>query len=153
MSSRPSARYNDPGYFYSPAKLIRIFAILSAIMTLGIFAMIYVDWKRPWKDDQNAERKWVKIDLDFKILLSPEAKERNFIVFGQFLDFFYKPPPESEIINNYCSKLMSTSIYVRYNYSNDSMELIYEYIDSSFLDQLIDYIPQDANGNPIPEYE
>ena len=70
MSSRPSARYNDPGYFYNPAKLIRIFAILSVVMTLGIFAMIYADWKRPWKDDQNTQRKWEarKLELEAMIL-------------------------------------------------------------------------------------
>jgi len=70
VSSRPSARYNDPGYFYSPGKLIRIFAVLSVVMLVGIFAMIYVDWKRPWKDDQNAARKWEarKLELEAMIL-------------------------------------------------------------------------------------
>jgi len=81
VSSRPSARYNDPGYFYSPAKLIRIFAILSLVMLLGIFAMIYVDWARPWKDDQTAERKWEarRLELEAMILNARTQGARSVI--------------------------------------------------------------------------
>ncbi|MHC4953352.1 MAG: c-type cytochrome [Planctomycetota bacterium] len=79
MSSRPSARYNDPGYFYSPKKLIRIFTILSVIMLLGIFAMIYVDWARPWKVDQIAEMKWEarRLELEAMILSARTAEARK----------------------------------------------------------------------------
>ena len=58
MSSRPSARYNDPGFFYNQRKLLKIFAIVSGLMMVGILAMIYADWARPWKRDQVAAMEW-----------------------------------------------------------------------------------------------
>lgn len=58
MSSRPSARYNDPGFLYNQRKLLKIFAIMSGFMMVGILAMIYADWARPWKRDQVAAMEW-----------------------------------------------------------------------------------------------
>ena len=58
MSSRPSARYNDPGFFYNQKKLLKIFAIVSALMAIGILLMVHADWARPWKRDQVAAMKW-----------------------------------------------------------------------------------------------
>jgi cytochrome c2 len=70
VSSRPSARYNDPGFLYNQRKLLKYFAIASILMMIGVLAMIYVDWARPWKRDQLAEMKWEarKLELENMIL-------------------------------------------------------------------------------------
>jgi cytochrome c2 len=48
-------------------------------MTVGILAMIYVDWARPWKRDQLAEMKWEarKLELENMILEARTQKARK----------------------------------------------------------------------------
>ncbi|MDH3591610.1 MAG: hypothetical protein OER88_07010, partial [Planctomycetota bacterium] len=58
MTKRPSAVNNDPGYFYNQKQLLKIFAILSTAMLVGIFMMIWADFDRPWKDDQREYMRW-----------------------------------------------------------------------------------------------
>ncbi|MHC4731650.1 MAG: hypothetical protein ACYS6Z_13825, partial [Planctomycetota bacterium] len=58
MSKRPSSIFNDPGYFYSPRLLIRLFTVSSAVLMIGILWWIWTDFDRPWKDEQRAEMRW-----------------------------------------------------------------------------------------------
>ncbi len=58
MTKRPSSIHNDPGYFYSRKLLIRLFAFASLAFAVGITWWIWVDFDRPWKDDQKAELRW-----------------------------------------------------------------------------------------------
>ncbi|MHC4223601.1 MAG: c-type cytochrome [Planctomycetota bacterium] len=86
MSTRPSARFNDPGYFYNQKKLLILFTAASALMMAGILAMIWVDFERPWKSEQRAQMKWEasKLAVEERILSdrtqalrSELAKERK----------------------------------------------------------------------------
>ncbi|MEM8885131.1 MAG: hypothetical protein AAGD14_13765 [Planctomycetota bacterium] len=76
MSSRPSARYNDPGYFYKPQKLLKYFAIVAFLMAVGIVLLIHADWSRPWKHDQLASQRWEarRLELENMVL---EARTQN----------------------------------------------------------------------------
>ena len=38
MSKRPSSSFNDPGYFYSQRKLLKIFAISSLVLGFNLLA-------------------------------------------------------------------------------------------------------------------
>ncbi len=58
MTKRPSSIHNDPGYFYSRSLLIRLFTFASLAFVVGITWWIWVDFDRPWKDDQKAELRW-----------------------------------------------------------------------------------------------
>ncbi|MHC4575936.1 MAG: c-type cytochrome [Planctomycetota bacterium] len=58
MRKRPSAIYNDPGYFYSPRKLIRIFTVSVAALMIAMLWWLWVDFDRDWKDEQRAEAVW-----------------------------------------------------------------------------------------------
>ncbi len=58
MSKRPSSTYNDPGYFYNPKKLLKLFTLTSVLLAVGIIAMVWKDWARPWKDTQRAAMRW-----------------------------------------------------------------------------------------------
>ena len=58
MTKRPSSIHNDPGYFYSRRLLIRLFTFASLAFVVGITWWIWVDFDRPWKDDQKAELRW-----------------------------------------------------------------------------------------------
>jgi len=50
MSKRPSSSFNDPGYFYSQRKLLKIFAITSGVLVLGMILMIWQDFDRAWDE-------------------------------------------------------------------------------------------------------
>jgi len=78
VSSRPSARYNDPGFFYDQKKLLKYFAIATILMMVGILAMIYVDWARWWKRDQLDNMKWEarKAELERMVLAERTQDER-----------------------------------------------------------------------------
>jgi len=58
VSKRPSSIFNDPGYFYSPRLLIRLFTLSSAALMIGILWWIWMDFDRPWKDEQRSEMRW-----------------------------------------------------------------------------------------------
>ena len=58
MSKRPSATYNDPGYFYNQKRLLKLFTFSAIAMLAGILTMIWVDFDRPWKDVQRGNMKW-----------------------------------------------------------------------------------------------
>ena len=58
MSKRPSASFNDPGYFYSQRRLLKIFALSSVALMVGLLAMIWQDFDREWKDSQRAALVW-----------------------------------------------------------------------------------------------
>lgn len=58
MSKRPSSTQNDPGYFYNMRRLLRYFAVSSALLMGAVLWMIWADFDRPWKQDQRVEMKW-----------------------------------------------------------------------------------------------
>jgi len=79
MSKRPSATYNDPGYFYSQKKLLKIFTVAMLLLAAGIIAMIWADWDRDWKDTQRAEMRWEarKLAVEEMILEQRSQKDRG----------------------------------------------------------------------------
>lgn len=79
MSKRPSATYNDPGYFYNQKRLLKLFTFSAIAMLAGILGMIWVDFDRPWKDIQRDNMKWEarKMATESFILETRAQKERG----------------------------------------------------------------------------
>ncbi|MHC4819199.1 MAG: hypothetical protein ACYTF8_14220, partial [Planctomycetota bacterium] len=77
MSKRPSSIFNDPGYFYSPRLLIRLFTVSSALLVIGILWWIWSDFDRPWKDEQRAEMRWEAHKLSLERFLLEELTKSD----------------------------------------------------------------------------
>jgi len=79
MSKRPSASFNDPGYFYNQRRLLKLFTFSSAALVIGMLASIWQDFDRDWKDEQRAETRFeaARFALEDMILRTMTVKERK----------------------------------------------------------------------------
>jgi len=78
VSKRPSSTFNDPGHFYNQKRLLQLFTLSSAALVVGILAMIWADFDRPWKDEQREHRVFVasKFALEQFVLQTQTQKTR-----------------------------------------------------------------------------